>query len=48
MGQRSCEASTVYFSDPSDVLPSIFLAKPQIFVQAEAHIVPIEAVGGKP
>ena len=36
-----------HFSNPPDILPSIFLTESQIFVQAKAHIVPIKTVGGK-
>ena len=39
--------STAHLGDPPNIFPSIFLAKPQILVQAEAHIVSIEAIGGE-
>jgi len=44
---ESLAAITAHLRDPSDVLPSIFLAKPEVLVQAKAHIIAIKAIGRK-
>ena len=35
-----------HFGDAADVLPAIPLTEAQVFVQAEAHVVAVETVGG--
>lgn len=38
----------IYFRNPPNILPAILLAKPQIPIQTETHIIAVEAVSGKP
>ena len=35
----------LYFRYPTDVLISVFLREPQVFIQPESHVVAIKAVG---
>lgn len=37
----------MYLGDAADVLVAVLLGKAQVLVQAEAHIVAVEAVGGQ-
>jgi hypothetical protein len=42
----SCVGTLTYLCYPPDVLVPVLLGEAQVFVQAEAHVVAVETVGG--
>lgn len=39
---------TTYLADPPDVLGAVLVGEAEVFVEAEAHVVAVKAVGGEP